>query len=237
MKKILLIIGIFLMLTGCSNHSDSLVLVTEAGFAPYEFYKNGEIVGFDIDLTRKIADRLGKKLIIKDIAFDSIISEIKTGKADIGAAGISYNEERQKQVDFTINYLDSKQVLVVRKNSNYQSIMDLKKSKVAVQLGTVADTYLTANYKDITLVREKKYLAAIADLKDGKVEAVVMDELPAKKMVDSNLKILSKYVTSDSYGLIVKKDNKELLETANKVIQELKYNGEIEKMLLKYMGE
>ena len=70
------------------SKEDELILVTEAGFAPYEYYKSGNIVGVDIDIAKKIAEKLNKKLVIKDVAFDSIISEVKTGKSDLGAAGI-----------------------------------------------------------------------------------------------------------------------------------------------------
>ena len=87
------------------------------GLIPYEYYENGEIVGVDIDIAREIAKELGKELVIKDVAFDSIINEVKTGKADFGAAGISYSDERAKQVSFSINYSTSKQVVIVKKDS------------------------------------------------------------------------------------------------------------------------
>ena len=88
MKKVLLIICVCLLLSGCDNNKEKLVMSTEAGFAPYEYYSNGEIVGVDVDIAREIAKYLNKELVIKDVAFDSIISEVKTSKSDIGAAGI-----------------------------------------------------------------------------------------------------------------------------------------------------
>ena len=104
-------------LTSCGEKKDKLILATEAGFAPYEYYSDGKIVGVDIAIAQDIAKYLGKELKIKDVSFDSIISEIKTKKADIGAAGISYTEDRAKQVSFTISYAESKQVIVVKNNS------------------------------------------------------------------------------------------------------------------------
>ena len=103
MKKIKYLIPllILLLLTGCEKKKETLVLATEAGFAPYEYYENGEIVGIDIDIGKEIAKELGMELEIKDVAFDSIITEVKSGKSDIGAAGISYTEERAKSVDFS----------------------------------------------------------------------------------------------------------------------------------------
>ncbi len=238
-KFVVCYLVIFLMsffISGCSSQEkEELTLVTEAGFAPYEYYSNGEIVGVDIEIAQKIAKNLGKKLVIKDVAFDSIINEVKTKKSDIGAAGISYTEERAREVAFTDNYSVSKQVIIVNKNSYITSKENLV-GKVAVQLGTTADTYLTKS-TGITLVREKKFLAAIQDLKDGKVNAVVMDELPAKKLITSDMKILSEPLVTDSYGMVVAKENTELLESCNKVIKQMKESGEIDKILLKHMGQ
>ena len=233
-KKIILLI-IIIILTGCTNRHNKLVLVTEASFAPYEYYSNGKIVGVDIAIGKDIAKYLGKELKVKDVSFDSIISEIKSRKSDIGAAGISYTEERAKQINFTINYAESKQVIIVKQNSKIRDPKDLKNIKVAVQLGSVADGYLEENYPKVKIIREKKFLAAIQDLKDNKVEAVVMDELPAKKYLTNDLKILEKEVTTDYYGMVINKNNKELLEAANKVINKLKQEGKIDEYIIYHM--
>ena len=224
---------------GCGKNDNQLVMVTEAGFAPYEYYSNGEIVGVDVDIAKEIAKELGKKLVVKDVAFDSIINEVKSGKADFGAAGISYSEERAKQVDFSDNYFLSKQVVIVKDNSKIVNSSDIYNKKIAVQLGSVADTYVTENYKKATIVREKKYLAAIQDLKDDKADCVVMDELPAKEMISNNsgLKILPNELASDSYGMVVKKGNKELLDAINRVIERLKNDGSIDKYIINHTTE
>ena len=235
-KNLLLILFILLTLTGCGKKDGQLILVTEAGFAPYEYYDNGKITGVDIEIAQYIADYLNKELVIKDVAFDSIISEVRTGKSDIGAAGISYTEERSKQVDFTINYAESKQVVIVKKDSYIKDPSYLINQKVAVQLGTTADSYLTENYPRLEIVREKKFLAAIQDLKDNKVVAVVMDELPAKQLITDDMVILNEPLLIDSYGMVVKQGNSELLEASNKVIQDLKDNGKIDEMILNHMG-
>lgn len=238
MKKLLsyifLLLSIF-CLTGCeSNSKDKLVMVTEAGFHPYEYYSNGEIVGVDVEIVEKIAEYLNVDLEVKDVHFDSIISEVKSGKSDIGAAGISYTEERAKEVAFTDDYIESNQIIIVKQESDITDPATLH-GKVAVQLGTIADSYITDNYSNIEIVRENKFLACIEDLKQSKVDAVVMDELPAKNLIDSTMKILSEPVISDSYGMIVAKDNKELLEAANYVISEMKKTGEIDEILLKHL--
>ena len=237
MKKILILLSVCLIaLSGCKKNENEIVMVTEAGFAPYEYYDNNEIVGVDIDIAKEIAKELGKELVVKDVAFDSIINEVKSGKADFGAAGISYNDERAKQVDFSIDYTVSKQVVIVKDNSKIKSIKDVNDQKIAVQLGSVADTLLTNKYSKVTLVREKKYLAAIQDLKDNKVDAVVMDELPAKEMIknNNNLIILDGALAEDSYGMVVKKGNKELLDTINGVLERLVNDGKIDSFIINH---
>ena len=235
-KIIIMLLIIMFFVTGCGKKNGNLVLVTEAGFAPYEYYSNGEIVGVDIDIAERIAEEVNMEIVIKDVAFDSIISEVKTGKSDIGAAGISYTEERAKEVDFTDNYFESKQVVIVKNNSYINSLEDIYNSKIAVQLGSVADSFITENYPDVELVREKKFLAAIQDLKDDKVDAVAMDEIPAQKLMTADMRMLVEPLTTDNYGMIVRKGNTSLLETANKVINDLKENGEIDRFMLEHMG-
>ena len=237
MKRLGLIIFIMILMCGCTKKNENqLVMVTEAGFAPYEYYENGEVVGVDVDIAKEIAKYLGKKLVVKDIAFDSIINEVKTGKADLGAAGISYSDDRAKNVDFSINYAISKQVVIVNNNSSITNVNGISNKKIAVQLGSIADTFVTEKYKNANVVRQKKYLAAIEDLKTGKVDCVVMDELPAKEIVSKNegIKILDGSLTNDSYGMVVKKGNKELLDAINMVLQNLKDEGKIDEFIIKH---
>lgn len=240
MKKIIVLLCMIMLVAGCGKRDDSkLIMVTEAGFAPYEYYSNGEIVGVDVDIAKEIAASMGKELVIKDIAFDSIINEVKTGKADFGAAGISYNEKRAKNVDFTINYSTSKQVVIVKNDSGITNIGDINGKKIAVQLGSIADTYVSGTYKDASVVRQKKYLAAIEDLNTGKVDCVVMDLLPAEQILKTNsgLKILDGALVEDSYGMIVKKGNKELLNNINRVLEKLKNEGKIDEYIIKHTEE
>ena len=238
MKKLLLFVMMLFLVFGCSKNSDELVMVTEAGFAPYEYYRDGEIVGVDVDIAKEIAKELGKKLVIKDIAFDSIVNEVKTGKADFGAAGISYSPERAENVDFSNDYSVSRQVAVVRENT-YKSVSEIMSKRIAVQLGSIGDTYVSEHFKEADVVRQKKYLSAAEDLKASKVDAIVMDELTAKQIVLNNtgLVILDEEITSDSYGMIVKKENKELLLAINKVIDRLKSEGKIDEYVLNHTEE
>lgn len=236
MKKCLLFLVMVLLLTGCGKNDNDLVMVTEAGFPPYEFYENGKVVGVDIEIANEIAKELNKNLVIKDIAFDSIINELKSGKADFAAAGMSITEDRLKEVDFTIEYIVSEQVVVVRNDSQINNIDDIKEKTISVQLGTVADQYVTKNYKEAKVNRLKKFLVAAEDVKNNKSDCIVMDKLPALELVKKNpeLKILDGTLFEDKYGMAVKKGNKELLDQINKVLERLISEGKIEEYTVKF---
>ncbi len=236
MKKIMLLVMSILLLTGCKRDDNKLILATEAGFAPYEYYQDGEIVGVDIDIAREIAASLGKELVIKDVSFDFIINEIKSGKSDIGAAGMSITKERLEEVDFSVEYAVSNQVVIVPMDSKITSIDQISNQRIAVQLGTVADSYVNENYKDATVIRQKKYLSMVEDLKAGKVDLIIMDLLPANEIVKSNdgLKILDEYLFTDKYGMAIKKGNKELLDKVNDVLTRLMSEGKIEEYTIKH---
>ena len=236
MKKIMLLVMSTLLLTGCKRDDNKLILATEAGFAPYEYYQDGEIVGVDIDIAREIAASLEKELVIKDVSFDFIINEIKSGKSDIGAAGMSITKERLEEVDFSVEYAVSNQVVIVPMDSKITSIDQISNQRIAVQLGTVADSYVNENYKDATVIRQKKYLSMVEDLKAGKVDLIIMDLLPASEIVKSNdgLKILDEYLFTDKYGMAIKKGNKELLDKVNDVLTRLMSEGKIEEYTIKH---
>ncbi len=218
---------------------EKLIMVTEAGFAPYEFYDGEEIVGVDVEIAKKIAEKTGKELEIKDTDFDSLINEVKTGKADFAAAGLSITPERLEEVDFSIEYAVSKQVIVVKNESKAETIEDFNGKKVAVQLGTIADLVLSDENPEVELVQHKKYLLAVEDLKADKVEAIVLDSLPAQEIVAKNpeFKILEKELLVDKYGIAVQKGNKELLDDINAVLKELMDNKKIEEYTVKFLGE
>lgn len=235
--KLFIIFGVSFLLFGCNKNDDKLVMVTEAGFAPYEYRDSSGIVGVDVDIAREIAAAMGKELEIKDVAFDSLINELNSGKADFAAAGMSINEERKKEVDFSIEYVSSKQVVVVRKDYNkIKNINDLNGKTISVQLGSVADTYVTKNFKNSKIVRQKKFLSAAEDVKAKKSECIIMDELPAKELVKNNseLTILKIELFTDKYAIAVKKGNTELLNKINEVLEKLIEEGKIEEFVINH---
>ena len=234
--KCFVCLTVILFFCGCEKNSNKLVMVTESGFAPYEYRSGEEIIGVDVDIANEIAKKLGKELVIKDVDFGSIINELNSGKADFAAAGMSISEERKEKVDFSLEYITSNQVVVVRSDSDIKSIDEIKDKRISVQLGTVADSYVTENYKDAKINRLKKFLVAAEDVKNNKSDCIVMDALPARELVKSNseLKILDGILFQDKYGMAVKKGNTELLNTINEVLEEMISNGTIDEYIIKY---
>mgnify|MGYP000565075023 FL=1 len=208
---------------------------------PYEYYDGEAVVGVDVDIAKEIAAAMGKELEVRDIAFDSLINEVQSGKADFAAAGLSVTPERRRQVDFTINYATSKQVIVVRQdNTEITGPDDVNGKTVSVQLGTVADTAVSdkEDYPDCTVIQQKKYLAAAEDVKSGKADCLVMDELPAQELVKANpeLKILDEELFTDVYSMAVQKGNTELLDKINEVLQKLMDEGKIEEFTMNHIA-
>lgn len=123
-----------------NGSSEKLIVGTEAGFAPYEYMKGNDVVGIDMDISKAIADETGKELEIKNMDFDGALAAVQSGKVDFVAAGVSVNPERQEVMDFSHEYVNSTEVVVVNKaNPTVSAIDDLDGKIVAVQQGNIAD--------------------------------------------------------------------------------------------------
>lgn len=235
---IIIIIGIVLgvFLSRKDSNNNTIVMVTEAGFAPYEYYEDGKIVGIDVEIAEEIAKALNKKLEIKDVEFDSILNEVKFGRADFAAAGLTITKERAEEVDFTIEYTKTKQVIIVPKDSNIKAIEDIKEKTVSIQTGSLPDLYISEEYPNVNIIHTSTISASIADIKAGKADFTATDELPAKEIIRNNpdLIILEEPLVENSFGIAVKKGNTELLNQINDVLDKLIQEGKIEEYTLKY---
>lgn len=215
-----------------------LVMATNAEFPPYEYHDGDAIVGIDAEIAKAIADELGMELEIEDIAFDSIIPEIVSGKADMGLAGMTVTEDRMQSVDFSDTYAKASQKIIVTEDSEIASPDDLKGVIVGVQLGTTGDIYVSDLEADGTTVeRYNKGFEAVQALSQGKIDAVVIDGGPAKTFVaeTEGLKILDESFTDEEYAIAVKKGNTELLEKINGALKTLKDNGTLDEIVAKYI--
>ncbi|MDD6074269.1 MAG: basic amino acid ABC transporter substrate-binding protein [Clostridium sp.] len=216
----------------------TLVMATNAEFPPYEFHDGGEIVGIDVEIAAAIAKELGMDFEVEDIAFDSIIPEVQSGKADFGAAGITVTEDRKQSVDFSDTYATASQMIIVKEDSKIAGPDDLKGVTVGVQLGTTGDIYVSDLEADGTTVeRYNKGFEAVQALSQGKIDAVVIDGEPAKTFVSESegLKILDEAFTVEEYAIAVKKGNSELLDKINTALESLKDNGTLDEIVAKYI--
>lgn len=219
-----------------------LMMSTNAEFEPFEYRDGNEIVGIDIDISKKIAEKLGVELKVESIEFDSLIPALQSGKADMVAAGMTADDERRKNVDFSESYYDASQVIIVAKDSEIASPEDLKDKTVGVQQGTTGDKYCTnedgkSEYTVGDVKRYSKGMEAVSDLMAGRIDAVIIDSFPAEKFVEKNsdaIKVLDDVLTQEEYAIAVRKGSTEFLEKVNEVIRELKESGELEEIVNKY---
>ena len=217
-----------------------LVIGTTADYPPYEFkiMQNGklEIVGFDIEIAKLIAKKLGVELEIKDMDFKLLIEAVKKGEIDIALAGINPTEERKKEIGMTNVYYKANQTVLIRKEdeSVYTSLDALKGKTLGAQMGAtqveLAKTVENAQIKELPLIT-----ALIADLKTKKIDAIVLEEAVAKQYASTNddLLVPNFLFESNDKGSAagVKLENTDLLEFLNTTLGEMEKDGTIEKLV------
>ena len=181
--------------------SEAVTMYTESGFAPYEFVKGTSVVGLDVAIMSQVAINMGKKLEVKDVMFDVIATNVAQASGDaVGAAGITINDERKQVVDFSHVY-SSSTLVIVSKDGQFKSVKDLAGKSVGVQEGTSGDLIISAakdagyTYENedgvevvvkaegATVKQYKQYALALQDLKNGRIDAILMDKLPAELML------------------------------------------------------
>ena len=221
-----------------------LVMATNAEFPPYEYHEGDEIVGIDAEIAAAIAEKLGMELQIEDMAFDSLIPAIQSGKADMVLAGMTVTEDRLENVNFSDSYATGVQVVIVKEDSDIKSVDDLfadgAKHTIGVQTATTGDIYCTGDIEDAglgTVERYNKGADAVQALLAGKIDCVVIDSQPAKEFVEANegLTILDTEYVEEDYAVAINKDNDELLEKVNAALKELTEDGTIQSILDKYI--
>ena len=218
-----------------------LKMGTNAYFQPYEFYKDGKIVGIDAEIAAAIAEKLGMTLEIVDMEFDSIITAVNEGSVDFGMAGMTVTEDRLKEVDFSTSYANGVQSIIVKEDSPITTADDLFAEgaayKVGVQLGTTGDIYATGDFGAENVTTYSNGNEAVLALLGGSVDCVIIDNEPAKALVAANegLKVLETAYANEDYAICIKKGNTELLDAINQAIKELTADGTIDAIIDKYI--
>ena len=222
-----------------------LVMATNAAFPPYEYKEGDSFAGIDVEIATKIAEKLGLTLEIQDVEFGSIIGGVQSGKFDMGVAGMTVNEERLQSVNFTDSYATGVQVVIVNEDSAIASLDDLKADgsmKYGVQQDTTGDIYSSysvdeGGFGEENVIRYKTGADAVQALKSGKVDAVIIDNEPAKSFVAANegLKILDTEYAVEDYAICIAKENTALLNAVNEALAELKADGTLQSIINKYI--
>ncbi len=219
-----------------------IVMVTNAEFEPFEFKDGDQIVGIDPQIAQAIADAIGVELEITDIAFDSCIPSLTTGKADFCAAGMTKTPDREKNVDFSDSYFNASQAIIVSTDSDIAGREDLNGKIVGVQQGTTGDIYCTNEdgSSDIEVKEVRRYpkgMDAVSDLISGRIDAVVIDNFPATKLVEKNpdkIAKLDEALTEEEYAISLPKGSN-LKEVINAVISDLEASGAMDEIISQYI--
>lgn len=224
------------------KEAKTLRVITNAQFAPMEYMENGEVVGFDIDLIKAVAEEAGYDITVEHVGWDSMLVEVENGHADLAIAGISINEKRKQTYDFTVPYYQSSPKIIVQKDSDIQSLEDLKEKVVAVQNGTTGQETAekVLGEKSPNLKKMEDNNLAILELVNGGADAVVTDKPVAEEYVknnpNANLKIVDiPDAELEYYGIMFPKGS-ELVDDFNEALNKLFENGKYEEIFKNWFG-
>ena len=227
------------LMTGCGEkeQTTTYVVAMEATFPPYEFYKGSEIVGIDVDILNEIGRRKGVQFKLEDMAFDSIITAVQTGKVDLVVSGLTVTEDRKRMVDFTRPYSGAKQVVIAPKNAPIYTKEQLATLRLGVQHGSSGDMYVTENICEPE--RFTNGALAVSAMNAGKLDAVVLDNAPAENHVagSPNLTIQPQALVEEEYAMALRKDNTELLNMLNAALMELEADGTLKAIIDRHMRD
>jgi polar amino acid transport system substrate-binding protein len=220
----------------------TLTVCTQYPYAPFEFERGGEIVGFDVDLVNEVA----KELDVAVAFVNEDFADIETGKVlnanfcDIGVAAISIDGDRARVVDFSSPYFNATQVLVVQKGSGIQSLEDVTGGRIAVQEGTTGETYATDNAPLKTQVVQFQNVEDVGSALSGStVDAAMYDNNIVGEAIKANpnFQVVEEFDTGEQYGMAVKKDgNVDLLRVINDVLADIQESGRYDEIYKKWFG-
>ncbi len=246
MKKLLALMLALLMVfafCGCGEEAVEenteevkvLTMATNAEFPPFEYLEGEEIVGADIDIAMAIAEKLGRELKISNIDFDAALTGAATGKYDMAVAGITANDERRANMNFSIDYYTASQAIIVMADSEIATAADLEGKTISCQEGTTGEQYLLDN--GFAIQSFKTGAEAITALTAGKVDAVVIDNavaLALSSKQEGKTKVLDEALTKEAYAIALKKGNDELTAEIDAALEELKADGTLKAIFEKY---
>lgn len=249
----MLLVAVIGLLAACSSSSktgekveekDTLVIGIDDKFAPMGFRdENNEIVGFDIDLAKAAAEKMAVEIKFQPIDWKTKEAELNSGRIDLIWNGYTVTDERKEKVLFTKPYLANAQVVVTLADSELSKLDDLAGKVVGLQSLSSASDALAGNKisEDIKTVTEfADNVTALSDLKSGRLDAVVIDEIVINYYMTTQkdtFKILDEELAPEEYAVGVKKGNEELLNKVQTALDEMNNDGTSEEISIKWLGE
>ncbi len=252
--SILMLIPLFSGCTSTTKEDKSLEGIKERGefivglddsFPPMGFKdEKGEIVGFDIDLAKEVGGRMGVKVVFKPVDWDGVLLSLKNKEIDVIWNGLTITEERKKEIDFSNIYLENRQIIIVKSNSNINNKADLNGKIVGLQLGSSSEIALNTDEKIVNSLKEIKKFSnnteALMDLNAGRVDAVVIDEVVGRYYMEKKkglYKVLEENFGKESYGVGFRKEDIKFREEVDKILEEMKKDQSAENISKRWFGE
>ncbi|MGR6117596.1 substrate-binding periplasmic protein [Aeribacillus composti] len=215
-------------------------------YAPYNFMnENKEYDGFDVDIAKELAKRLGVKANFVAQEFSGLIPGLQKGKFDILVSQVTITDERKKQIDFTEPYITNKVKVIVREDNNdIKSVNDFKGKTIGVGLGTNDEAYLRnellPKVGDFKINTYDDVITTLKDLDAGRIDATINNVYALKPVIEENgykIKAVGDPIKEDQAGVAVKKGNKELVDALNKALKEMKEDGTYKEIYVKWFDE
>jgi len=255
LATLLITVVLVIALFGGCNKKPGYSVATNAQFKPFEYTDgSGNIIGLDVDLVNDVAKHAGFTATMKDMEFDAVVPSVQTGASDMGAAGLTITDSRKQNVDFSDPYYISHQEVIVKAGDAMASLTTadqvnaaLAGKTIGVCTGFTGVDYVQGStdegYVGIANATVKQYDnigLAITDLKNGQVDAVVMDDIPAKQAASADVNksavvVVDVPLTDEEYGIAVKKGNTDLLDKINAAITQFKSDGTLDQLVEKWI--
>lgn len=242
MKKTLVTILVVLTVLTLSSGvmAQRYVVGTNASFPPFEYVEAGEIVGFDIDIVKAIADLQGFEVEFRDLSFDSLVPGLASGSLDLVAAGMTISEQRKKVVSFSEPYYSANQSVLVHQDSEEDLTVLFGDNDIGVQTGTTGDAWVRNKLIKADILTGKirnydSFVFVIRDLANKNIDAAVLDKPVAETYSKDNpVKVVAEVITGEDYGIAVSKNNEKLRKKINEGLAKIKENGTMDRLIEKY---
>lgn len=230
--------------TGDDGEITKLVAGTEATFAPFEYMNDkGEIIGIDKEILDAIAEEIDVEIEMRNVGWDPLFAQIKNKEIEIGASGITINDKRKADYDFTKPYYEATQVIVVKEGSSIKSLADLDGKKISVQINTTGHEAAKKQFGETNsnISAFENLPVAILEVINGSTEAAIGDNAVVyeylKNNPDAKLTVIEDAAfDKEYYGIMVRKGNKEVLDKLDEGLAKIKENGKLDEIIKKYTG-